>query len=303
MKVKPVKVCKKGPKLSKIIQGFWRLADWNMDTKEVVAFLDRCIELGITTFDHADIYGGYTCEAIFGEAFRQSSIPREKVQIVSKCGIKLTSPERPQHRIKSYDTSAEHITQSVDNSLQALNTDYLDVLLIHRPDALMDADEVADTFKHLKKAGKVKYFGVSNFKPFQFDLLQSRMGTPLVTNQLEYSVMNMKVQDDGSLDHCQRLGIKPMAWSPLGGGGLFQSNSDTILHLRAALKKVGDELGEADLDQTALAWILKHPAQFFPILGTGKLERVEKAVNALQLSMTREQWYEIWQASKGHEVP
>ncbi|MDX9754163.1 MAG: aldo/keto reductase [bacterium] len=303
MKVPSIPTSSGGPKFSKLIQGFWRLSDWNQSVKDTVAVLEACMERGITTFDHADIYGGYTCETLFGKAFAESGIDREAVQIVTKCGIKLVTPNRPQHHFHGYDTTKAHIVQSVENSLTALQTHYIDVLLIHRPDPLMDAEEVADAFKTLQNCGKVLYFGVSNFLPSQMELLQSRLDLPLVTNQIEYSVLNMENQDNGVIDLCQQRGIKPMAWSPFAGGRLFTEESEQAVHVRNTLQRIGQELGGASIDQVALAFILKHPVDFLPVLGTGQIERIHRATESLRLTLSHDQWFQIWTASQGHEVP
>lgn len=293
-------MAKEGPEFSRLVQGFWRLADWNKTKKEIIEFIHGCLELGITTFDHADIYGGYRCESLFGEAWADASIDRQSVQLVTKCGIQLITPEHPN---KSYNTSESHITSSVDHSLQNLRTDYIDLLLIHRPDPLMNAGEVASAFSKLRDSGKVKYFGVSNFLPCQFELLQSALDFPLVTNQIEYSVLNMEAQADGSIDLCQKLGIAPMAWSPFGGGRLFTNQTEQIIRLTKTMTQIGEEMGGASIDQIALAWILKHPARFVPILGTGKIERVQSAAKSLELSMTRDQWFSLWESSNGRDIP
>lgn len=303
MTVSKVSVCKDGPKLSQLVQGFWRLSNWEYSTQQTIELIEACLELGITTFDHADIYGEYTCEELFGDAWKEMKIPRETVEIVTKCGIKLPSDRRPDHSIKSYDTSKQHILQSVDHSLKLLCTDYIDVLLIHRPDPLMNADEVAEAFTQLRESGKVRYFGVSNFVPSQFELLASRLDFPLVTNQIEYSVLCMDEQDNGTIDLCQQLGIRPMAWSPFGGGKLFRGPSDQALRVRKTLIDISIEMDEPEIDQLALAWILAHPVQFLPVLGTGKIERIRSAVKSLEITLTRDQWYSVWIASKGHAVP
>ncbi|MFM7423524.1 MAG: aldo/keto reductase family oxidoreductase [Elainella sp.] len=285
---------------SRLVLGLWRMAEWQRSPQETLDLIQRCISWGITTFDHADLYGDYTCEGLFGDALKLDPALRSQIQLVSKCGIKLVSPNRPEHRLKQYDTSREHILKSVDHSLQALQTDYLDLLLIHRPDPLMDADQVAETFSQLRQSGKVRQFGVSNFSPSQFDLLASRLDFPLVTNQIEISVIHLNAFTDGTLDHCQRLRIAPMAWSPLGGGRLFGDSPPT--RLQQALSKVAHQL-DATNDQVALAWLLAHPARIIPILGTGSLTRIESATQAEQLTLTREQWFTIWTASTGVEVP
>jgi predicted oxidoreductase len=205
-----------GPEFSRIVLGWWRLASWDMTPQQRLAFLQQGLELGVTTMDHADIYGDYSCEALFGEALALQPSLRERIELVSKCGIKLVSRHRPKHASHIYDTTRAHIIASAENSLRNLHTDYLDLLLIHRPDPLMDADEVAEAFTQLQASGKVRHFGVSNFTQSQFELLNSRFA--LVTNQVELSLMQMEALQDGSLDMCQRLRIAPMIWSALGGG-------------------------------------------------------------------------------------
>ncbi|MGA7937679.1 MAG: aldo/keto reductase [Kovacikia sp.] len=303
MSIPSLQLHKQGPLCSRLVLGVWRLGEWQMQTKDIRHLIHTCLEFGITTIDHADLYGDYTCEGLFGEALREDPALRDRLQLISKCGIKLVSPNRPAHTIKHYDTSRAHILASVDNSLKQLQTDYLDLLLIHRPDPLMDGDEIADAFTNLLEKGKVRYFGVSNFTPSQFDLLASRLSFPLVTNQVEISVLHLDAFLDGTLDQCQRLRIVPMAWSPLGGGELFQGNGPKAERLRSALRNVGKQLGGATEDQVALAWLLSHPANIVPILGTGNLNRIWAAVAASQLTLTREQWFTIWSASTGVEVP
>ncbi|MBN1505333.1 MAG: aldo/keto reductase [Sedimentisphaerales bacterium] len=294
---------KNGPACSRLVHGLWRLAAWKKTTSQIRAMIDFCLERGITTFDHADIYGDYACEQLFGAALSAAPVDRSRIQLVTKCGIKLVSPNRPGHRIKSYDTNCSHILASVDNSLKCLNTEYVDVLLIHRPDPLADPDEINEAFVSLRDSGKVRHFGVSNFLPSQFELLASRLEVPLVTNQVEYSVMHLAAHADGTIDLCQRVGIHPMAWSPLGGGRLFHQDSTQGVTLRETLGGVGRDIGGASIDQIALAWILKHPVRFAVVLGTGNTDRINQAVEAMDISLSREQWFEIWRASTGRDVP
>jgi len=301
--VPQIELCKNGPRCSRIVHGLWRLADWSRSEAETRELLAGCLELGITTFDHADIYGDYTCESLFGQALAASGIERSSMQLVTKCGIKLVSRNRPAHAIKCYDTTAAHIVASAENSLRNLQVDYIDLLLIHRPDPLTDPREVNDGFMALRDSGKVLHFGVSNFLPSQFEMLASKLDVPLVTNQIEYSVMHLDAHADGSLDLCQRLGIHPMAWSPMGGGRLFHEESDQADRLRDVLGRVGRRVGGASMDQVALAWVLMHPAHFVPVLGTGRFSRIQKAVGAMDLPLSREQWFEIWCASTGRDVP
>ncbi|MGI2780991.1 aldo/keto reductase [Vibrio alginolyticus] len=293
----------KGPEFSELVQGYWRAVDWSMTAQERLSFLKQHIELGITTVDHADIYGNYECEKLFGEALALDKSVREQIQIVTKCDINLCGDKTPERKINHYDTSSAHIYQSVNNSLERLNVDEIDVLLIHRPDVLMDADEVAEAFSELHKVGKVKHFGVSNFTPRQFELLQSRLGKPLVTNQVEINPLHFEVAHDGTLDQMQMLRTRPMAWSCLGGGSIFSGDSEQAVRVRNELEAIREEVGATSIDQVIYAWVRRLPSNPIPIIGSGKIERVQTAVNALNIELTREQWYRVWVASKGHGVP
>ena len=300
--VPKIDLCKDGPRCSRIVHGLWRLSGWGKDPKGIGNLLGYCLDQGITTFDHADIYGDYTCESLFGAALADSGIDRSTIQLVTKCGIKLVSRNRPGHGIKSYDTSGVHIVASVETSLKNLRTEYIDLLLIHRPDPLMDPEEVNEAFVSLRDSGKVRHFGVSNFLPAQFEMLAAHLDVPLVTNQIEYSVMHLDAHAEGSVDLCQKLDVRPMAWSPLGGGRLFHEDSAQAKRLRETLSEIGHDIGGASIDQVALAWILKHQAQFVPVLGTGKTSRIRKAIEALDLTLTGQQWFAIWQASTGQDI-
>jgi predicted oxidoreductase len=301
--VSKVTIAPQGLELSELVQGYWRLAEWNMTPQERLTFLKQHIELGITTVDHADIYGGYECEQLFGEALKLDRSIRDDIEIVTKCDINLCNDKFPQRKINHYDTSAAHIYQSVNNSLERLGVEQIDLLLIHRPDALMDADEVAEAFSELHKVGKVKHFGVSNFTPRQFDLLQSRVAKPLVTNQVEINPLNFNVVDDGTLDQLQMKRTRPMAWSCLGGGAIFSGSTEQAQRVRAELEAIRIEIGADSIDQVIYAWVRRLPSKPLPIIGSGKIERVKAAVSALEFEITREQWYRVWVASKGHGVP
>jgi predicted oxidoreductase len=303
MTVPQITLTPQGPTFSRLALGFWRLVDWGLTREQLLTRVQAVLDLGITTFDHADIYGDYQCEALFGAALAQAPGLRAQMQLVTKCGIKLVSSRRPAHNLKHYDTTRAHIVASVERSLTHLHTDTIDLLLIHRPDPLMDADEVAAAFTALRAAGKVQHFGVSNFTPAQYKLLASRLDFPLVTNQVEFSLMHLAPLHDGTFDLCQQRRIAPMAWSPLTGGRLFREEGARAARLRHAMNMVGDALGGATLDQVALAWILTHPAGVIPVLGSGKLERLQRAAAAADLRLSREAWFALWSASTGHEVP
>lgn len=287
---------------SRIIQGLWRLNEWPLSDEGLLSLIEKCLELGITTFDHADIYGGYQNEALFGKALALKPSIREKIELVTKCGIKLVSKARPEHKIKHYDTSKEHIMMSVENSLRNLEADYLDVLLIHRPDPFIDPGEVAEAFTRLNEAGKVKHFGVSNFTPSQFEMLNSYLPFPLVTNQIEISVSQLQPFQDGTIDQCLQKRVAPMAWSPLAGGAIFSGEDEKSVRIKKALQEVGEELGIAEIDKIMLAWLLLHPAKIMPIIGSGKMERIKAAAESLQIALTRQQWFKIWIASTGKDV-
>lgn len=288
---------------SPISLGLWRLMEWNMSPAQLQAYLEEALALGVSTFDHADIYGDYSCEAAYGQVLRQQPRLREQMQLVTKCGIKLLSGKYPERRVKYYDTSREHILQSVEQSLRCLHTDYLDLLLIHRPDPLMDPAEVARTFEELERSGKVRQFGVSNFTPQQYQMLNAHMGGKLVTNQVELSPFQLEHFYNGNMDFFLKEGIRPMAWSPLGGGKLMSPQDPDVMRLQHKLFDIAQELEVDGIDKVAYAWILKHPSKPIPIVGTGRIERLQRAVDALSLQLSREQWFDILQASQGHEVP
>jgi predicted oxidoreductase len=287
---------------SRIVHGLMRLSDWGLNPKERLSLIKECIDLGITTFDHADIYGNYTSELLFGEAIALDPSVREKMEIVTKCGINLLSNKRSDHEVKHYDTSKEHIIYSVEQSLKNLRTDYIDVLLIHRPDPYMNPEEVANAFTQLRKNGKACHFGVSNFTPSQFNMLSSYLDFPLVTNQVAMSVSHLDTFQDGTIDHCLEKRVAPMAWSPLVGGRIFNANDEQAKRIEHALEEVGAELGVSSLDQLMLSWLINHPVRIMPIVGTGKIERINAAVKASTLKMTRQQWFKIWIASTGADV-
>ena len=288
-----------GPALSAIVAGAWRMGEWEFDVPARIRWIEECLALGITSFDHADIYGDYRVEGLFGEALAAAPGLRKRMQIITKCGIKLVSPRRPAHASKSYDTSSAHVVASVENSLRSLHTDHLDLLLIHRPDALLEPEALAATFADLRAAGKVMHFGVSNHSTSQLALLHRRC--PVVTNQVELSPLHMAAFGDGTLDQCIELGLRPMIWSPLAGGRLFTSDDEQAVRVRAVLDRLGREQGVSPAT-IAYAWILRHPSRPVPITGSRRIEAVREAVAALGVTLTSDAWYQVWEASAGHEV-
>ena len=285
--------------LSPIVAGLWRMAEWNLDMSARVRWIEQALELGIDSFDHADIYGGGAVETLFGEALKAAPALRERIRIVTKCGIRPPDPATGV-KTKHYDTSGDYVRGQVDASLRKLGVERLHMVLIHRPDALMDADVLAGTFAALTAAGKVAHWGVSNHTPAQFALLNDRH--PLVTNQVELSPLHMNALDDGTLDQAQELCLKPMIWSPLGGGRLFRGKDEQAVRVRETMQPIAERL-DVSLATLAYAWVLRHPSRPHPITGTSRAAGLREAVAALKVELAAEDWYAIWTANTGHRVP
>jgi predicted oxidoreductase len=290
-----------GPvEISRIVYGMWRLGDDpDTSTAHVQAKIEACLAQGITTMDQADIYGGYVAEAILGGALRAAPGLRDKIEIITKCDIVAPVGRHSAARVKYYDTSAAHITASVEASLRDMATDRLDLLLIHRPDPLMDHNETGRTLDALVASGKVLAVGVSNFRPWDFTLLQSAMATPLVTNQIELSLNCRAPFTNGDIAFLQERRLPPMAWSPLAGGALRAEAGDG---LSARLDALAHAAG-TDWTAVAVAWLLHHPARVIPVLGTNTLSRIAAISDALRVPMDRQTWYELYTLAQGHEVP
>ena len=277
--------------------------DWGakLQRNDMSRLIEECIDIGVTTFDHADIYGGHTTEKQWGEAFQNTSLSREKIQIITKCGIMMPSDQMPHIKQKHYDTSLGHIVHSVDNSLRHLHTDYIDMLLIHRPSPLMDPDELMKAMDVLKASGKVLNFGVSNFTTSQMLLINS--ACDIAANQIEISLFELSAFLDGTLDNCMLYDIVPMAWSPLGGGKLFGTTSSVeILATRERLAQVAKKYNWS-IDQMVYLFLLHHPAHIRPVVGSSKIERIKTAADCTHTIISDAQWFEIWTATTGHEVP
>jgi predicted oxidoreductase len=283
---------KQGPVFSRIISGAWR---WKLDESKIEQLIQASLDSGITTFDHADIYGDHSNEEIFGNVLKKNPALRSKMELVTKCGIKFSSGKRPKTWVKHYDTSKEHILWSADNSLKMFNTDRIDLLLIHRPDPLLDPEGIAEAFSQLKQSGKVLHFGVSNFTPTQFEMLQSYLSFPLVTNQIEISVTHHAPLFDGTLDVLMKHRVCAMAWSPLGGGKLVKEGNQQLFNKAT---KYG-----ATPSQLSLAWLLRHPSNIFPVLGTTKPERITEAAKAIDIKMDMQDWFEMLLVVQGKEMP
>ena len=284
--------------LSRIVYGMWRLGDdENTSPEHVRAKIDASLDQGITSFDQADIYGGYEAEEILGNALSGSTL-RNKMEIVTKCDIIAPVGRYADARVKYYDTSRAHIMASVDHSLRLMGIDHIDLLLIHRPDPLMDHHETGAALDEVIASGKVRSVGVSNFRPYDWELLQSAMKNQLVTNQIELSVLAHDSFVNGDVAFHQRIGTPLMAWSPLAGGALFSGDHPDVM---SALSKVASQ-NNVDETAVAIAWLLAHPSRILPVLGTNSLERIKGMSAALDVKMDRQTWYEIYTAALGREV-
>ena len=275
----------------------WGVWGKELPKKDMINLMHHCIENQITTFDHADIYGGYTTEADFGNALAESGISRKTIQLISKCGIQYLSNNR-QNTVKHYDYSKSYIIWSVETSLKHLKTDYLDLLLLHRPSPLMQPDEIAEAVQNLKKRGLIRSFGVSNFTPSQIELLSKSVD--ISVNQIEFSLTQHSAMHNGLLDYIMTNNIKPMAWSPLGN--VFKEDNEQTRRIHRQLGHLLDKYNATE-DQLLLAWILKHPSQIHPVIGTTNPQRISDAARAIAIDLELEDWFKILVACQGHKVP
>ena len=291
-----------GLTFSRIVYGMWRLGD-DADTspRHVQAKVEACLDQGLTTMDQADIYGGYTAEALLGAALRASPGLRDRIEIVTKCDIVAPVGRHAGARVKHYDTSPAHIRASLEASLRDMGTDHVDLLLIHRPDPMIDAEATGACLDALVAEGKVRAVGVSNFRPWDFDLLQSAMNTRLATNQIELSLLHRAPFTDGDIAHLQRLKVAPMAWSPLAGGRIF-SNDPSALRLKPVMARMAAAMG-VSADAIPVAWLLAHPSRILPVMGTNDLGRIRALGQAMSVALSREDWFELWTEAAGAEVP
>ena len=274
-------------------------AKWGKDysTEELIDLLNFCMDEGLSTFDHADIYGDYTTEGRFGEAFSKSGIKRESIQLITKCGIQYVGETRD-NQVKHYNYSKDYIIWSAEQSLKNLKTDYIDLFLLHRPSPLMHPDEILEAIQRLKLDGKILNFGVSNFTPSQVELIDSKVDVQ--ANQMEFSLTQHSAMHNGSLDQMIVKGIKPMAWSPLGS--YFRDTNAQTLRIKKILQKLSEKY-EASEDTILLAWIFKHPSKVAPVIGTTNKDRMRNAKHAAQLTLELEDWFSLLVASQGHKVP
>ncbi len=285
---------------SKVIAGTMTWGQWGkqLSKQEMINLIHHCVENDIHTFDHADIYGDYSTEADFGHAFAESGIDRNNIELISKCGIQYLGKSRPELKVKHYNYTKEYIIWSAENSLKHLKTDYLDLLLLHRPSPLMQPEVIAEAVSTLKKEGKIKSFGVSNFTPNQTDLLNKYVGVDV--NQIEFSLTQHTAMHDGTLDHMTLNNIQPMSWSPLGY--VFKEDTEQTRRIHKQLGALLDKYNATE-DQLLLAWILKHPSNIIPVVGTTTKQRLKDAYAATKIDLELEDWFLILVACQGHKVP
>ncbi|WP_064196452.1 MULTISPECIES: aldo/keto reductase family oxidoreductase [Emticicia] len=286
--MKKVYLSDSGPKVSEAIYGFWRWEDLDNTTLKMEQIINLCLELGINTFDHADIYGDYTIEEHFGKIISQKSFKREDIVLFSKCGI------RKNGKVTYFDNSRNYILDSVDNSLRNLKTDYLDIFLLNQSDFLADPEQTAMTLAEIVNAGKVKHIGVANFTAFQHQLLASYLTIPIVTNHIELNLMNISAIEDGRLDFIKQSFSKPLAWAPLAGGEILDGKEGKSAVLKSKLEAIGKKY-DANVEQTAVAWLMQLGT--LPIIGSLSEARIRNAASASEIKLSREDWYDIYQTS------
>ena len=301
--MKRIKLTTQGPDFSRMVFGTWRMLETRPTPQEINRRLHSCLELGITTIDTAEIYGLYEVERLLGTALALTPGLRNKLEIVTKAGIYVPCPNYPELRTAHYNATGPNLIQCLEKSLRLLGTDHVELFLVHRPDWLTRADDSEAGLNELLRTGKIRAAGVSNFSASQFDLLNSNMEQPLVTNQVEYNLLHTEPIHDGTFLQCEKLGVSPMAWSPLAGGRLFDPDNAAAQRLAAAAKGMSSRYNAATLEQLAYAWILAHPSRPLPIIGTNKLDRLHSAAQADAIELEREDWYALWEAAQGRRIP
>ncbi len=285
-----------GPKVSPAIYGFYRWSEEDISQSKMEDIIDLCLELGINTFDHADIYGGYQCEEMFGEIIRSKRIKREDIVLFTKCGLVVPHPSRPEVKVKYYDTSKDHITKSLENSLRKLRTDYIDIFLLNQLDPLSNLEETALALQKLRDSGKVKNIGVVNFSVFQHQLLSSYLRIPIVTNHIELNLLNTSAFDNGQIDYLKQKYMRPLATAPLAEGNIANSIEKRPLLIRRKLEELAPKYN-ANIESIAVAWVVKLGA--LPLIGTTNGQRIKNIAQSFDIDLARQDWYELYEASRG----
>lgn len=290
-----------GPKVSPAVYGFWRWEDTSASGPGAMEkIVNLCLELGINTFDHADVYGGYQCEEMFGNVIKQKSFKREDIVLFTKCGVNIPHPNRPDVRVRYHDTSSAHILKSVDNSLQKLRTDYIDIFLLDHLDPLSDLEETARTLGRLRTTGKIRNIGVANFSVFQHQLLASYLRVPIVTNHIELNLLNTRALDNGQLDYIKQRYMRPLAAAPLAGGRIENGTDELAVRIHYKLEELSKKY-KANIESIAVAWLIKLGA--LPLIGTVNEQRIRNIVNAFSVDLEQQDWYDLYNASRGKKNP
>lgn len=292
-----------GPALSRLAFGTWRSLRDDATPQDLNRRLNVCLDLGMTTIDTAEIYGRYEVEEALGKALALSPGLRDKLEIVTKAGIYIPCKYHPERTVSHYNATSERLVKSLEKSLRFLGTDHVELFLVHRPDWLTRADDTAKGLNQLLREGKIRSAGVSNYNVHQFELLNGLMEHPLVTNQIEFHLLHMDPIHDGTLDQCQKLGLMPMAWSPLAGGRLFDPDNEAGQRIAKAAAAMAARYDNASVEQLAYAWIMAHPSLPLPVIGTNKIERIQSAARSVEISLSREDWYALWEAAQGRHIP
>jgi predicted oxidoreductase len=283
-----------GPKVSPAVYGFYRWEETQATEREISRIVDLCLSLGINTFDHADIYGGYQCEQVFGKVLASKSVRREDIVLFTKCGINVPHPSRPEYRERHFDSSAEHIMESVERSLRNLNTDYIDIFLLQALDPLSNLDETAAALRRLRESGKVRNIGLVNFSVFQHQLLSSYLRLPIVSNHVTLNLLDTSAFDNGQLDYMKQRYIRPLAMMPLAEGRIHAENPDLPMELRLTLLRLAGEYG-VDVETIAVAWLVRLGA--LPLIGTTDEESIRRIVKSFDITLDRQDWYALHTAS------
>ena len=285
-----------GPKVSPAIYGFYR---WNVEVSNTAETMEKivnlCLELGINTFDHADVYGSYRCEEAFGKVMDRKSFKREDIVIFTKCGLRIPDASQPEVRVKHYDTSRDHILKSVDNSLHRLKTDYIDIFLLNHLDYISNLEETAYTLRQLKESGKIKNIGVANFSVFQHQLLAAHLNMPIVTNHIELNLLNTSAIDNGQIDYIKQRYMRPLASAPLAAGRIALGKYELAVKVRNKLQELTSKYN-ADIESIAVAWLIKLGA--LPLIGTTNEQRIRNIVSAFDIDLDNQDWYELYNASR-----
>jgi predicted oxidoreductase len=285
-----------GPKVSPAVYGFYRWEhEGNSASLTMEKIINLCLELGINTFDHADVYGSYQCEELFGNVIAKKAFKREDIVLFTKCGLRLPHESQPGVRVKHYDTSAKHIEACVENSLKRLKTDYIDIFLLDHLDPISNLEETAITLEKLKKSGKVNNIGVANFSVFQHQLLAAYLHTPIVTHHIELSLVNTAALDNGQLDYIKQRYMRPLVSSPLASGRISKGSDETATRVRKKLQEMSPKYG-VDIESIAVAWLIKLGA--LPLIGTKEEQRIRNIANAFNIQLDHQDWYELYNASQ-----